>query len=168
MPVHPLIRDNLAAIEQGTSLLAGLDERLYADATLSGASIGAHFRHVLDHYQCLLKGVASGVVDYDARERDGRIETDRDYALAVAARIRQALLALEVRAPLSVQLHAGPSAQERLDPTPSTVERELLFVLLHSVHHYALIALELKMRGKRPDPTLGMAPATLGYASRGR
>ena len=50
--------------------------------TLSHAScydstIGGHVRHNLDHFLCLEQGLKSGSVDYDARERDEFLETDR-------------------------------------------------------------------------------------------
>ena len=36
--------------------------------------IGPHLRHCLDHFICFLRGVESGDVDYDARDRDERHE----------------------------------------------------------------------------------------------
>ena len=40
------------------------------------AVIGPHLRHCVDHMQCLIRGVESGVVDYDAREREAVLEID--------------------------------------------------------------------------------------------
>jgi uncharacterized damage-inducible protein DinB len=166
LSVHPLVRDNLAVLQQGSALLDELDDLQYADTSWSGASIGGHFRHVLDHYLCLLRGLHTGVVDYDARERDPLVETDRQHAQQVVASLVEALQELDPHRPLSVQLYAGQTAGERLQAAPSSVQRELMFVLLHAVHHYALIATELRARGKRCCPTLGVAPATQGYRSR--
>jgi uncharacterized damage-inducible protein DinB len=166
VPVSPLVRDNLTVLQQGAELLAGLSDAEYTDASWSGASIGGHFRHVLDHYGCLMRGLHDGIVDYDARERDPRLETDRQHAISAVDRLGQALEALQalgVCRPLSVQVHAGQTAGEHLGPAPSTMERELMFVLLHAVHHYALIATELRARGRTCCPTFGMAPSTLGY-----
>ncbi|MEM9984986.1 MAG: hypothetical protein AAF804_07800, partial [Bacteroidota bacterium] len=46
----------------------------------SGSSIGQHTRHLVEFFQCLLVQAETGIIDYDARERNHRIETDPDYA----------------------------------------------------------------------------------------
>ena len=45
----------------------------------------------------------------------------------------------------------------------STVERELQVLLSHTVHHYALIAVALRLHGLEVDPEFGVAPSTLRY-----
>jgi hypothetical protein len=45
----------------------------------------------------------------------------------------------------------------------STVARELQFLLSHTVHHYALIALILRLQGFEPGEEFGVAPSTLAH-----
>jgi len=62
----------------------------------------------------------------------------------------------------------------RADPDPprrrlgSTLERELMFVLSHTIHHMALIAVLVRREGSAPIPSgFGVAPSTRRYASQG-
>jgi hypothetical protein len=50
----------------------------------------------------------------------------------------------------------------------SSLARELQFTLSHTVHHYALIALILRLQGFAPPADFGVAPATLQQWQRER
>ena len=55
-----------------------------------GGGLGAQLRHCLDCFDCLFRGLRSGRVDYDGRERDTRTEADMDRGrdpLAEVARV---------------------------------------------------------------------------------
>jgi hypothetical protein len=45
----------------------------------------------------------------------------------------------------------------------SSIGRELQFLLSHTIHHYALIALALRLQGYEPSAEFGVAPSTLQY-----
>ncbi len=45
----------------------------------------------------------------------------------------------------------------------SSVERELQFLRSHTVHHFALIAVILRLSGLEPGEEFGVAPSTLRY-----
>ena len=45
----------------------------------------------------------------------------------------------------------------------SSVERELQFLSSHTVHHYALIAVILRLNGVQPEEGFGVAPSTQRY-----
>src|SRR5262245_51244700 len=45
----------------------------------------------------------------------------------------------------------------------SSLKRELQFLLSHTTHHYALIALALRSRGFEPGSEFGVAPSTLRH-----
>ena len=82
MKASALIASVHDVLQQGLMLLMEVDEITYktlADAPHS-ASIGQHYRHVLDHFICLADGIASGVIDYDARSRNRDLETNRNAA----------------------------------------------------------------------------------------
>ena len=57
---------------QGIGLLESLDQEAFTAANPlgGGASIGAHYRHCLDHFRQLFAGLENGMIDYDARTRE--------------------------------------------------------------------------------------------------
>jgi hypothetical protein len=62
---------------------------------------------------------------------------------------------------LNVLVDCGESRERVL--SASTALRELQFLVSHTVHHYAVIALILRARGLEPGPDFGVAPSTLKY-----
>lgn len=127
----------------------------------SSGSIGGHVRHCLDHVSALECGIVAGQVCYDHRERDTVVE--RDPSLA-AARLRRASFRVAridaglVERPLVLlaQLSAGvPSVR-----VATTVGRELAFVVSHTIHHSALIAVLLERAERDVPARFGLAPTT--------
>jgi len=56
--------------------------------TLTGATIGKHVRHVIELFQSLQNGYEHGIVNYDSRKRDIRIENEKQLALSLLNEIR--------------------------------------------------------------------------------
>ena len=171
-PLH-IAAQNLYFLEQGRQLLATLDDDLYrrsggqrSDGRPRSASIGAHLRHVIDCFRCFLHGLETDRIDYDARQRQPEIETDRATAEATLAEIANALEGLEgesPRRPVEVKVDAEAWSDPDLHWQGSTLGRELQFLLSHTVHHYALIALILRSHGHDPGADFGVAPSTLEF-----
>lgn len=172
---HPTLKENLLVaacvevLEQGLDLLERIDDRFYSETgglpVQSG--VGAHFRHCIDFYQSFLAGVASGQIDYDRRERDTLVERDRAFA---ATRLRVVISELQSlsfdggEAGVLVSLEAESGESSELPRwCISTVARELQFLLSHTVHHYALVALVLRLQGFEPGEEFGVAPSTLKF-----
>jgi hypothetical protein len=160
--VVALVAANQHQLASVRDLLARLDDRHYAAVPIAGAaSVGAHLRHCLDACGCLLAGVAQGRVDYDARSRDRRVESDRHRATAVLVERMASLSALTAwpaTTPLLVSVDAAEPCW-----TPSTLGRELQFLHGHTVHHLALVAALLRVQGVEPGAELGVAPSTLRH-----
>jgi uncharacterized damage-inducible protein DinB len=161
-----LVEDNIVCLRQGLRLLAQLSPELYtacSDSALN-STVGAHFRHNIDHYECFLNGIATGQTDYDHRERGEAVETQPDAAIErmqqIIERIGQ-MSSDEIARPLDVKMDSG---SEMAEPwCQSTVRRELQFLVSHTVHHYALIAVICRANGVTPEPEFGVAPSTLRY-----
>jgi uncharacterized damage-inducible protein DinB len=166
----PAALGNRALLQQGAALLAQLDQETYATARPGHSSVGAQFRHILDHYRCFLVGLPDGRVDYDARLRDPDVERDPAVAARTALRYAAAMAALDRSrgdVPLVVQSDSG-ALHGTPDWRPSTVGRELQFLASHTTHHYALIKLLLEAHGVETDAGLGMAPSTAAHLAGAR
>ncbi|MCX6937982.1 MAG: DinB family protein [Verrucomicrobia bacterium] len=161
------VRDNLEALAQGRDLLAALGEAAYVrrEPACFNSSIGGHLRHVIEHYESFLQARRTGVVDYEARARDARIENEPAYAVIRLEQLREELSALaddflestvEVRSEMVGREDAAVL-------NPSSVGRELEFLLSHTIHHYALIAVVCALGGKPTPVDFGVAPSTLRF-----
>jgi len=156
---------NRILLEQGVTALGQLSCEQYGDARARHSSVGAQFRHILDHYAALFAGLATGRVDYDSRARDRTLEEDPAAAADAARAWMVALEGLDAAAGdrrLLVQTDSGggPGAP---DWRESTVGRELQFLASHTVHHFALIKLLLEWHDVALDDDFGMAPSTRAH-----
>lgn len=127
------------------------------------ASIGGHYRHCLDHFSSILRGLEGREVNYDHRERDSRIELQPDFALTVTQRLRSQLQQLpleQLEAP--VQACCEVSYEPGEAPfTASTVGRELVYAIAHAIHHYALISVLSRLTDAPLPEPFGIAPSTV-------
>ena len=163
----PLIQSAVEILRQGEALLLSIDAERYTrrlPAVFSSA-IGGHYRHCLDHFECLLEGVAGGEVNYDHRRRDTRIENNRDLALAETRRLRAACEkipsgALEL--PLQVVSKVNYDG-EVASVSASSFGREMMYAIAHAIHHYALLAVMCGLLGVRVPFGFGIAPSTLQH-----
>lgn len=166
-----LVEDNIHFLRQGIDLLKEISDKQYisADSPYYKSGVGVHMRHILDHYLSLTN-LSGARIDYDARERDGRIETDKSYASSIAEQIVTELNTFLNDAALierEVQVKSNEGGSESENPwTASSIKRELQFLISHTVHHYALIAIILRIQGYHPPEKFGIAPSTLEYRKR--
>src|ERR1700758_1464470 len=79
-------------LAQGERLLQSLSDRQYAGKIpeADDASIGAHYRHSLEHFQLMFEAVQQTDIDYDSRVRDGALESERLLALSLTRDFRHA------------------------------------------------------------------------------
>ncbi len=159
-----LAETNAAWLRQARELLDRIDDRTYADEAPGVAPhrAGGHFRHILEFYECFLDGLSSGLVDYDARKRDLRLETSRRAAIDTIGWIIRALeTSALVHRDGSVLVHMEDSRDVADALLESSVGRELQVLSSHTIHHFALIALTLRAWGIDVDERFGVAPSTL-------
>ena len=161
-----LAEGNLAVLRQALELVRRLSDDEYQGSTpeLPRGGVGAHFRHVLDHYDVFLRGLGPGRIDYDLRERDHDLETRRECALAKLEAVSRDVARIaphDAHRTLHVALDCGEGDQRVW--SLSSVARELQFLVSHSVHHFAVIAVLLRLRGVEPGRDFGVAPSTLKY-----
>jgi hypothetical protein len=162
-----LLKSVLEVLDQGEALLREIEDVSYARKveTAFNSSIGGHYRHCIDHFRCLLESIDVGDVNYDHRERDTLIEHDRFAALNATRSLREGFERLRedcLERELGVVCktsYASSGSQFSL----STVGREIMYVVAHAVHHYALIGLMGGLMGLKLPPGFGVAPSTLKH-----
>jgi uncharacterized damage-inducible protein DinB len=122
------------------------------------ASIGPHLRHCIDHFRLLLDGWKSGSVDYDARPRDTLLERNpravRDALDAITNGLERIRTGDLVRA-VTVTQSAAPGRPPLA--SPSRLERELVFLSGHTIHHIAIMVLAARAVGVEIPQTLAVA-----------
>lgn len=128
-----------ATLEQGVILLKQIPDQCYS-LTLADneSSIGAHYRHILDHFLAVQKALHNGIVDYEQRRRLSAVETERQLAVTEYLQLQQWLISQPVtewQAGVSVLTDIGVG-QQFMVKVASSLGRELLFCCSHAVHHY--------------------------------
>ena len=148
------------ALNELTSLLNQISNDDYTSQCkeLSNSTIGEHTRHIIEMFQCLENQYESGLVNYDKRNRDYRIQTDTNFALESLNDIRNQLEKENKKLVLQ-QIIDGEEL--RID---SNYFRELLYNLEHCTHHQALIKVAvLQLEHLQIDPDFGVARSTIEY-----
>lgn len=144
--------------------VASMGEFEYRRCEFGGGSIGGHVRHCIDHVRLLLDGIESGVVDYDQRERGTEIERSPHCAFDTLQELEDRARGLDVSL-LSRRICVRGLIDARVPgiEADSTVGRELLFVLSHTIHHNAMIAHTAHRMGASVSAEFGLAPGTLAH-----
>lgn len=168
------VADNIDCLKQGISLLQSIDAEQYrmADSAVFGlGGVGKHFRHIMDFYACFLYP-EDNVIDYERRERDSLLETDKFRAEQKLAEIillldSESAALIDQAKDVSVT-SAESSSYSRAVCTASTIGRELQFLISHTIHHYAIIALMLRGAGIEVPEYFGVAPSTIRHLKTGK
>ena len=155
----------IALLDQAAAFIRTVSTPAYAaeSRTIRGGTIGKHIRHTLDHFRACLDGAAPGsVADYDHRERNVPMETDRDQALDAIAALRARLERIGddgLRTPMRVRVMlTGDGLHAELG---STLGRELAFAAHHAVHHHAMLTAIAAELGISVGSGFGKAPSTI-------
>jgi hypothetical protein len=130
------------------------------DAT-AFSSVGPHLRHCIDHFRLLLDGWPSGSVDYDDRPRDALLERDpravRDALDAIAVALA-GIASADLQCELLVKQSAAPGRPPL--SSRSRLERELVFLSGHAIHHIAIMVLAARAAGVDIPSPLAVAYST--------
>ena len=166
-----VIKSNINYLEEGIDLLEQLTDTQFSGnkGKYFKSGVGKHIRHTIEHYTSFLDGHQSKI-NYDNRERDPNLENDRAFAISTMRNIVGELDAFLRNPDLlekEVEVQSNePVDEEGLPYSKSTIRRELQYLISHTLHHYALVAVYLKTLGYEPKETFGVAPSTLKYEKR--
>lgn len=152
---------NVELLDQAISLLREQSAEIYTHCCpeVFSSSIGQHIRHCVEHYEEFLRALEEERdIDYEKRPRDLTVENDVREAIRRMEAIRNSIAGLTDGArPVGVW-DTGAMA-----PAPSSVVREMQYLMSHTVHHFALISVIAGFAGIRVPRDFGVAPSTLKH-----
>jgi hypothetical protein len=167
---HTIIEDSIQVLRRGIELVEQISDGLYANARppFMNSGVGGHFRHCIDFYNSFLSSFETGRINYLLRKRNQLVEIDSTLAIfeieAIIEKLRR-LSPADLQSQVQVILEDSTGPLDALDWSCSSVMRELQSLLSHTIHHYAIIALALRLQGFEPSAEFGVAPSTLAYWS---
>jgi hypothetical protein len=130
------------------------------------SSVGAHFRHCVDHLNALVVLFEKGYVDYEDRKRGEPYETNKGLALAKLDQVEEKVFAhgdLHFKINDTVKIATSsvqPCGSIQNTLIQSTLGREIYFVASHTVHHIALMKIQVALMGVDLNESLGLALGT--------
>ncbi len=129
------------------------------------SSIGEHQRHILEFAKVLIEQCGSKEVDYESRNRDKRCEVDSCYAAEIFTKNIADLKTIIEKSPLdqNISVQESPGFGIEKVSVASSLGRELLFVIQHSIHHFAIIKMLAKQQGIKFPQDFGVTSATQNY-----
>lgn len=159
-----LTNANLRVLYQLKTLALHLKDEGYTQSLdlLSGNSIGKHYRHIIEFYQCLLN--TQGVVNYDKRKRSLDLENNADFAIETINTIIAALENEPIVDDCNYEADFSDNGGENIK-VKTSFAREMAYNIEHTVHHMAII--QIVVKHYFPQITLeegfGVAASTLRY-----
>jgi len=151
-------------LNQGIALLETLSDDEYTQPCqlAYGASIGEHYRHILEHFIAIYESHAEGFVNYDLRKRNPEIQTVRTTAISVTQNIIQSISSLSEEVYEESIVINGKLSHHSEDSMHlnTSVGREVAYSIAHAHHHYAIIGIICNFLNKELPAEFGVAPST--------
>jgi uncharacterized damage-inducible protein DinB len=158
-----LCNANIEVLSQLKRLIQHCDTIYLKDPLSQHAGIGQHVRHVLDHYRAFVQGLDQQCVDYNLRTRNSAEENDPAIAALSIDELIQWMKNLET-APYKITVISEISLHEQQsEAITSNAERELLYLINHSIHHMAYASLLASSKNVFVPRDIGLAPGTATY-----
>src|SRR5262249_17327692 len=135
---NTLIEDSVSILRQGSELIEGIGDCLYANARppFFKGGVGSHFRHCIDFYDSFLSSLRARKVNYARRRRNRLVESSRARAVheieTIVERLRRIPQA-DLRKPVEVITEDASASADSSGWCRSTVARELQSLLSHTV-----------------------------------
>ena len=158
----------LHIVGQMHTLLNRLDNTIYTKPLdiFHQATVGAHMRHILEFYICLLEGAPTGTIDYSSRKRNELLSSEISAANTVLVYLEENISSLDELIHLQIKNEYGTHEDPCIhDQCHSSVGRELQYAFDHAIHHLAIIRMGIESCWPdiKLDQELGIAPSTLKY-----
>jgi len=153
--------------DQLECLLKNLTEEQYCLSLeiFSGASLGKHYRHIIEFFQAVSLADQTETICYDNRLRDVRIEKNRMLAKELLLDLKNDLAQVdnEKRLTLIGDLASNENSENAFMIT--SLYREFHYAVEHAIHHMAIIKMAVKQTFPEVNISreFGIAPSTLRH-----
>ena len=139
--MNDITQFNIITLNNLVKLISPLD-KIYAQKNihLNNETIGKHVRHIIDFYLCFINGIKIKFIDYDKRERNKKVENDKEYAIKTISVIINLLKNSHLNTPITINLNLSITKSS----LNSSIERELMYIVDHAIHHGHIIQLFIK------------------------
>jgi hypothetical protein len=162
----PMLLDSLhAAVAQLLTILKALQQHAQGESIYVQSGVGRHIRHASDHLQALLEAEQKKPIDYNYRTRGSDMESQIDSALAKINAQQKALDWLrhaDTQAVITIQSEMSFACTLN-GSFQSSLAREMLYLINHTIHHAAYIKLSLQKHQIVLPEDVGLAPCTLSH-----
>ena len=132
---------------------------------LYNASVGKHYRHIIEFFQCIENQLATGKICYDLRNRQIELEENPKSAIKAIDQIIDWIDTVPADCYLQLEENHELDNFESHEKINSSLIRELIFNIEHAIHHMAIIKIGLRIQA--PEIELpnhfGVAPSTIQY-----
>jgi uncharacterized damage-inducible protein DinB len=151
------------SFDEMKSILVQFDDKMYQKELkiISDATIGQHFRHIIEFYDCFIKAQSTKIVSYDERQRNYLWETSVIESLNILNDLKSKINQLDLVETIALkQNYYGEDFTVK-----STNHRELMYCFDHGIHHFALIkiALEIHFPSIKIPTHFGVASSTITF-----
>ena len=131
---------------------------------LNGATIGQHYRHIIEMFECLADGYDTGTISYDDRKRDPRLEQNKQAAFLFIKSLLPKISLPQKNLRLAASYSQTADGPEYFS---TTYHRELAYALEHAVHHMAILKIGFRfiVPGLQLPANFGVAVSTIRHKS---
>jgi uncharacterized damage-inducible protein DinB len=162
-----LIEIILKYLSQAQENICSFREIDYNRKVNQNSSIGSHLRHCYEFIKIFTDNVEQGKINYDKRNRDKDFEIDPIDASFKIDLLKKELVKLQNK-----KIEPYIFVSESLDNAEysnhikfvsSTIDRELMFLISHTVHHLGIIRILSQMIDVYLPEDFGKATSTISY-----
>lgn len=160
MQLQKTIQNVFLQLSETLNLLSN-EQYIHPSKSLFNATIGQHTRHIIEMFVCLEDGYEEGLVNYEKRNRDHRIETDKIFACALLKDVYNRLNRENKEMILQASYNEDSSDAISFQ---TNYHREIAYNLEHTIHHMALIKVGIsELADIRLPDDFGVASSTIKY-----
>ncbi len=149
-------------LNRGVNLLNSINDQEYADNSTAPyySSIGIHMRHILDVFDCILKGIDHKKIDLTSRQRNELAEIKVEIGLNYFNKVMSELSSLE-KEDLDMMIEVKDDLGQGMVTANYTLAAALIQAHSHAIHHFASIGYIISQMGiNLPDGDFGYNPTT--------
>lgn len=140
-----LIETSNSILDQLSDLAIQLNDDEFCSelSLLSGNTIGKHMRHIIEFFEMLITGSDDGLVNYDMRDHNPKLEKDRLLMIDRIRYIKNKIGKLELGRDTFLEVSYTHCDEDRIR-LKSSIARELAYNIEHAVHHMAIIQISIQ------------------------